>query len=87
VLRGYAILDGPELDRPVLVANWTRHALSEITVHDLAFGEAAGRVPLPGLGTVGGISERPEGGHEAWFGYTDYTTPAVVLRFDARDWR
>jgi prolyl oligopeptidase len=85
VLRGYAILDGSELDRPVLLASWTRHALSEITVHDLATGERLGQVPLPGLGTAGGLSERPEGGHEAWFGYTDYTTSSVVLRFDARD--
>jgi len=85
VLRGYAILDGPELGRPVLLANWTRHALSEITVHDLDSGAAVGTVPLPGLGTAGGISERPEGGHEAWFVYTDYTTSSVVLRFDARD--
>ncbi len=38
---------------------------------------------LPGIGTVGGIAERPEGGHEAWFGYTDYTTPPMVLRYDA----
>jgi prolyl oligopeptidase len=85
VLSGYAILDGPELDRPVLLAGWTRHALSEITVHDLATGELASQVPLPGLGTAGGASERPEGGHEAWFVYTDYTTSSVVLRFDARD--
>jgi prolyl oligopeptidase len=85
VLSGYAILDGAELERPVLLAGWTRHALSEITVHDLATGEQAGRVPLPGLGTAGGLGERPEGGHEAWFAYTDYTTSSVVLRFDARD--
>jgi prolyl oligopeptidase len=85
VLRGYAILDGPALARPRLVASWTRHALSEITVHDLASGALMGGVGLPGLGTAGGLSERPEGGHEAWFGYTDYTTPPLVLRFDARD--
>jgi len=54
-------------------------------VHDLATGERLGQVPLPGLGSVAGLSERPEGGHEAWFGYTDYTTPSAVLRFDARD--
>jgi prolyl oligopeptidase len=84
VLRGYAIMDGAELSRPVLLAEWTRHALSEITVHDLSTGEQLADVPLPGLGTVGGLSERPEGGHEAWFWYTDYTTPALVLRFDAR---
>jgi prolyl oligopeptidase len=85
VLRSYAILDGNELSRPVLLAEWTRHALSEITVHDLATGERVGQVPLPGLGSAGGLSERPEGGHEAWFGYTDYTTPPLVLRYDARD--
>ena len=85
VLRGYAVLDGAELSRPLLLAEWTRHALSEITVHDLATGEQVGQVPLPGLGSAGGASERPEGGHEAWFGYTDYTTSPVVLRFDARD--
>jgi prolyl oligopeptidase len=84
VLRGYAILDGAELPRPVLVAAWTRHALSEVTVHDLSTGARLAEVPLPGLGTVGGMSERPDGGHEAWFGYTDYATPSVVLRFDAR---
>jgi prolyl oligopeptidase len=85
VLRGYAILDGTELARPVLVASWTRHAVSETTVHDLASGAWLAAVELPGLGTAGGLSERPEGGHEAWFGYTDYTTPPLVLRFDARD--
>jgi prolyl oligopeptidase len=85
VLRGYAILDGSALARPRLVASWTRHALSEITVHDLASGVLMGGVALPGLGTAGGLSERPEGGHEVWFGYTDYTTPPLVLRFDARE--
>src|SRR5712691_3370584 len=28
--------------------------------------------------------ERPEGGHEAWFAYTDNTTPAAIYRYDAR---
>ncbi len=83
VLRSYAILDGPELARPVLVVSRTRHAVSEVSVHDLATGELLRALALPGIGTVGGIGERPEGGHEAWFGYTDYTTPAVVLRYDA----
>ena len=81
VLRDYALLD--DLDRPVLVVAWTRHAVSEITVHDLATGEKLSDVALPGIGTVGGLSERPEGGHETWFGYTDYTTPPRILRYDA----
>jgi prolyl oligopeptidase len=81
VLRGYAVLD--DLDRPVMLVSRTRHAVSEVTVHDLATGEQLAALDLPGIGSVGGIAERPAGGHEAWFGYTDYTTPPVVLRYDA----
>ncbi|MGW4408692.1 prolyl oligopeptidase family serine peptidase [Nonomuraea sp. NPDC004702] len=82
VLSDFAILD--DLERPVMLVGWTRHAISEITVHDLATGERVGSVPTPGLGTIGGISERPEGGFEAWFGYTDNTTPPTIQRYDAR---
>jgi prolyl oligopeptidase len=83
VLEGYAILDGAELDDPVLLCAWTRHAMSEVSVHDLRTGRRTGSVPLPGLGSVGGLSERPEGGHEAWLGYTDHVTPSSVYRYDA----
>ena len=85
VLTGYAILDGAELDRPVLLASWMRHAISAVSVHDLATGTRLDAVPLPGLGTVLGLSERPEGGHEAWIGYTDYATPPMVAHYDARE--
>jgi prolyl oligopeptidase len=90
VLEDFGVLDGPGLDgRPLLVAAWTRHAVSEVTVHDLVTGAVLdgdrGRVTLPGLGTVGGIVTRPEGGHEAWFSYTDHTTPPHVHRLDGRD--
>ncbi len=88
VLEDFAVLDGPELgDRPVLVASWTRHAVSEVTVHDLSDGRQVGDVALPGLGTVGGLIERPEGGHEVWFTYTDHTTLPQVHRYDARTGR
>ena len=87
VLTGYAILDGDQAS-PLLLALWTRHAVSEITVHDLVTGQRRGTVSPPGaagrLGTVGELSERPEGGHEAWFGYTDFGTPATVYHYDAR---
>lgn len=82
VLQNYAILDG-DLERPVLLASWSRHAVSEVSAHDLATGERLASVPLPGLGSAGGLVERPEGGHEAWLGYTDYVTPSMVLRYDA----
>jgi prolyl oligopeptidase len=81
VFEDYAILD--DLDRPALLASWTRHGLSEVSLHDLGSGDRIAAVDLPGLGSVGGLSERPEGGHEAWFAYTDHTTPVVVLQYDA----
>jgi prolyl oligopeptidase len=58
--------------------------MGEITTHAVRTGERTGTVPLPGLGSVTGMAERPEGGHEAWFGYTDHVTPASVFRFDAQ---
>lgn len=88
VLEDFTVLDGPALgDSRLLLASWTRHAVSEITVHDLATGErlpgASGGLRLPGPGTVGALLSRPEGGHEAWFSFTDQTTPTHVFRFDA----
>ncbi len=77
------VRDPGRASRPVLVISRTRHAISEVTTHDLATGEPLATLDLPGLGSVGGVAERPGGGHEAWFGYTDYTTPPVVLRYDA----
>jgi prolyl oligopeptidase len=85
VLAGFSILDGPELgEAPVLLVIRQRHAVSEITVHDLGEGTPLGSVELPGIGSVGALRSRREGGHEAWFGYTDHTTPSTVYRYDAR---
>lgn len=84
ILEDIAILDGAELDQPLVLAAHTRHAVSELSTHDLHTGERRDVIALPGLGSVGGLSERPEGGHESWFVYTDHTTPPSVLRYDAR---
>lgn len=89
VLESFSILDGaaPDGSRPddggTLLCVWTRHAVSELTTHALSTGARKGAVPLPGLGSVTGVTERPEGGHEAWFGYTDHVVPASVYRYDA----
>jgi prolyl oligopeptidase len=80
-LAGLAVLSGP---RPAVLAAWTRLSVSEITIHDLPTGERTGTVPLPGVGQVDALTTRPEGGHEAWFTYTDFATPVRVLRYDAR---
>jgi prolyl oligopeptidase len=87
VLEDFTILDGAPLDTaPVLLASWTRHAVSEITAHALADGtpldDDRWPVRLPGLGSVGGLVARPGGGHETWFSYTDHTTPPHVYRLD-----
>ncbi|MET9504905.1 prolyl oligopeptidase family serine peptidase [Streptomyces sp. NPDC006622] len=83
VLQDFAVLDGPALDRPLLVVVRTRHAVGEVTLHDARTGAPAGIVRLPGQGTVTRLTVRQEGGHEAWFAYTDHVTPTVVLHYDA----
>lgn len=89
VLEDVALVDGGGADTtPVrLLASWRRHAVSEVTVHDPATGERlpgdAGTVALPGLGSIGGLVTRPEGGTDVWFTYTDHTTVTEVHRIDA----
>ncbi|MCG5214245.1 prolyl oligopeptidase family serine peptidase [Streptosporangium soli] len=85
VLGAFTIVDGPDGERPRLLAVRIRHAVGEIGVHDPLTGAALGQVELPGSGTVGGLTGRPDGGPEAWFTYTDAVTPAGVWRYDARD--
>ncbi|GAB2579707.1 prolyl oligopeptidase family serine peptidase [Kribbella endophytica] len=77
-LTGLAVLDG------CLLVGRTRHAISELTAHDPRTGARLHDVPLPGLGTIGELTARPGGGHEAWFSYTDSVTPPTVYRYDAR---
>ncbi|MFE9855416.1 prolyl oligopeptidase family protein [Streptomyces sp. NPDC005780] len=83
VLQDFAVLDGPALDRPLLLVARTRHAVGEVTLHDARTGAPAGTVSLPGQGTVSRLTARHEPGHEAWFAYTDHLTPTVVLHYDA----
>ncbi|HVM28994.1 MAG TPA: prolyl oligopeptidase family serine peptidase [Mycobacteriales bacterium] len=81
VLEDVELLDGD--DGPVLVVLRTRHAISEIAVHDLT-GRHLHDVRLPGLGSVGGLSAPPEGGPRVWFTFTSATTPAQALVLDVR---
>ncbi|AUG78994.1 peptidase S9 [Kitasatospora sp. MMS16-BH015] len=95
VLEDFAVLDGPELPRPLLLATYTRHAISEITVHCARTGEPLGEVELPGAGTVGPLRPRRgpfeaaggSGAHELWFAYADHVTPSRALHYDARTGR
>ena len=78
-----AVLDDvEELDDGRLVVLRSRHAVSEVVVRGAGGHETA--VPLPGVGTVSGLSGHPEGGSEVWLGWTDPATPPRVHRFDGR---
>ncbi|MEV6285209.1 prolyl oligopeptidase family serine peptidase [Kribbella sp. NPDC051770] len=70
------------LDKVVLVGR-TRGTIGEIAIHDLVTGRHLGQVPLPGHGSIGSLTARREGGHEAWFSYTDSVTPAAIYAYDA----
>lgn len=84
VLVGYVILDGPEIPEPLLLAIHTRHTVSELTIRNLADGTILNTIALPGAGSIGGVSERPEGGPEFWFTYSDHVRQSSVFKFDAR---
>ncbi|MER6397102.1 prolyl oligopeptidase family serine peptidase [Kitasatospora sp. NPDC001603] len=84
VLEDFAILDGPDPDRPLALVVRTRHAVGEVTLHDLADGRPLGPVPVPPLGTVGKVRVAATDAHRAWFVHTDFATPPAVLCYDTR---
>ena len=85
VLEDFAILDGPELGDAACCSApgpGTRSARSPCTT--CATGERdRARCRCPASARSAALAERPEGGHEAWFGYTDHVTPSSVYRYDA----
>ncbi|GAA0947094.1 prolyl oligopeptidase family serine peptidase [Nonomuraea longicatena] len=87
VLTDFVPLTGERLPHPVALVAWSRHAVAEITVHDLRDGRELGRLKLPGNGSIGAIQRAPAPGHEVWFTYTDHATPKAVLHYDALEER
>ncbi len=78
-----AVLDDVAVLEDSMLISWTRHAVAELSEHDPVDGRLRRRLPLPGLGSVGALLEHPEGSPNAWFRWTDHSTPGSVLRFDA----
>jgi prolyl oligopeptidase len=76
-----AVLEGFALTDDALVVPSSLHAVSRVAVHDRQSGTPLAEVELPGPGSVLGISAHPEGGDEAFLGYTDFTTPPRVYRY------
>lgn len=71
VLEDWVLLDGG-----VLAVLRSRHALSEVALHD---GDRVTPVALPGAGSAGGLTAEPHGGTRAWLSWTTATTPGQVL--------
>ena len=79
VLSDVALVDGPDGDLRVLAV----HSVDATDRLSVWAADGSGRlhdVTPPGVGSIAGVVSRPEGGTEAWVGYTDYATPPSVLR-------
>ncbi|HET8683721.1 MAG TPA: prolyl oligopeptidase family serine peptidase [Micromonosporaceae bacterium] len=86
-----AVLDDVRLlpDGRRLAALRTRHAVSELSLHDATTGAQVGDVELPGLGTVLHMSTVDQlttpGRDRLWLQWTDFfTPPSVYLHADGR---
>ena len=77
VLKDVAVLD--RVSPPVVLALHARHAISEISVHDLRTGELRSTVPLPVAGTVSQLLGRYGGGQQVWFDLTSFDSPSTRL--------
>jgi prolyl oligopeptidase len=75
------VLDDVALAAGAVVAVRSRHAVSEVAIHDRGSGAVRAAVALPGLGSAG-VTGRPDEGPETWIGYTDHVTPYRVLHLD-----
>ncbi len=80
VFGGYVLLDDE-----ILVARH-RHAISEVVGFDRETGAFRRQVPLPGIGTVQGLTAAEDGGARGWIEYTDSVTPPTVLDHDGGLW-
>jgi len=82
VLDRFVLLEDG-LAPPELFVVWSTHTVASVTAHDVATGALKRTLELPGFGTISGMSERYDGGHEFWYSYTDHTTLGSVYRYDA----
>ena len=88
VLEDVAWLQPVGTDDPadgLLALSYARHAVGELALRGLD-GAPRGTVPLPGPGSLRGVTAAdratPERAGSLWIGWTDLVTPAQVRRFD-----
>ncbi|MDN5751096.1 MAG: prolyl oligopeptidase family serine peptidase [Pseudonocardia sp.] len=86
VLEGVRRLEDPDGGAATLVLARARHAVAELALHAVD-GTALGTVPLPGTGSLTGLSvadrDTPEQRGRLWIGWTDLVTPPQVHRYEA----
>ncbi|MFL6131083.1 MAG: prolyl oligopeptidase family serine peptidase [Mycobacteriales bacterium] len=70
-------------DVGTVLAVHTRDAADSLSWWDARGARRRGTVARLDAGSVVGLTSRPEGGREAWIGYTDHVTPPMVLRWSA----
>ncbi|GAA1275503.1 prolyl oligopeptidase family serine peptidase [Pseudonocardia aurantiaca] len=85
VLQAVRRLEAPS-GEPLLVLARARHAVAEVALHRASDGAPVGTVPLPGTGSITGLTvadrDTPAQSGRLWFGWTDLVTPPEVHRFD-----
>ncbi|WP_219417291.1 prolyl oligopeptidase family serine peptidase [Pseudonocardia nigra] len=86
VLEAVRRLEPADGGEPLLVLARARHAVAELALHAAADGAPRGTVPLPGTGSLTGLSVAdrltPEQAGRIWIGWTDLVTPPQVHRYD-----
>lgn len=80
VPQGEATLTGGNVVGGRLVLEYLKDARSQVRVHHLD-GRIDREVALPGIGTAGGFSGKPED-PETFYGFTGFTVPSRVYRYD-----
>ena len=85
VLTNVALLTSAEGagDVAAVLTAHSADACDRLSWWDAAAGTELGVVTSRDAGSVVGMTSRPEGGRECWFGYTDHLTPPMVYRWSA----
>ena len=76
-----AVLSQAEYVGGQIIALYLKDASSRLAVHAVD-GRKIRDIPLPTLGTIERVSGRHDG-HEAFFGFSSFTVPPSIYRYDA----
>jgi len=81
--EGEDVIESTAIIGDRLVVGTLHDASARLHIFDLS-GELQGEVSLPGIGSIWGLSSRPEG-DTGWFGFESFTRPPTVFSLDLSD--